>query len=76
MIIRIKTKEMFMKNNMSSIDRIVRVLIAAVIGFLVFSKILTGALAIILGVVAVVFLVTALIGFCPLYSLFKLSTKK
>jgi hypothetical protein len=65
-----------MKNNMSSMDRVIRTVIAVIFGILIFAKLITGTLAIILGVVAVIFLVTALIGFCPLYSLLKLSTKK
>jgi hypothetical protein len=64
-----------MKNNMSNLDRIVRSVIALVLGVLIFGKFITGTLAIVLGVVAVVFLLTALLGFCPLYSLLKLSTK-
>jgi hypothetical protein len=65
-----------MKSNMSSADRIIRAVVAAIIGVLIFSNVVGGTLAIILGVVAVIFLVTALIGFCPLYTLFKFSTKK
>jgi len=65
-----------MKNNMSSTDRIIRAVIAVVFGILIFTNFISGTLAIVLGAVAVIFLVTALIGFCPLYFLFKLSTKK
>jgi hypothetical protein len=65
-----------MKNNMSSMDRIIRGIVAAIIGIFIFGNMVTGTLAIILGIVAVVLLVTALVGFCPLYSLFKLSTRK
>lgn len=65
-----------MKNNMSSADRVVRAIIAVVVGVLIFTKVITGALAIILGLLAVVFLVTSLIGFCPLYTLLGFSTKK
>jgi len=65
-----------MKNNMSSMDRIIRTVVAVIIGVLIFTNVVSGTLAIILGVVAVIFLVTALIGFCPLYTLFKFSTKK
>lgn len=64
-----------MKNNMSNLDRIVRSVIALVFGVLIFGKIITGTLAIVLGVVAVVFLLTSLLGFCPLYSILKISTK-
>jgi hypothetical protein len=65
-----------MKNNMSSMDRIIRAVVAVIIGVLIFTNVVSGTLAIILGLVAVIFLVTALIGFCPLYTLFKFSTKK
>ena len=65
-----------MKNNMSSMDRIIRMVIAVISGVLIFTNVVTGTLAIILGVVAVIFLVTAAIGFCPLYTLFGWSTKK
>ena len=61
---------------MSSMDRIIRTVVAVIIGVLIFTNVVSGTLAIILGVVAVIFLVTALIGFCPLYTLFKFSTKK
>jgi hypothetical protein len=64
-----------MKKNMSNLDRIVRSVIALVLGVLIFGKFIAGTLAIILGVVAVVFLLTALLGFCPLYSILKISTK-
>ena len=65
-----------MKNNMSSMDRIIRTVVAVIIGVLIFTNAVSGTFAIILGIVAVILLVTALIGFCPLYSLFKFSTKK
>lgn len=65
-----------MKSNMSQADRIVRAVIAVLFGVLVAAKVVSGALAIILAVVAVVFLFTALVGFCPLYTLFKFSTRK
>jgi hypothetical protein len=57
-------------------DRIIRAVVAVIIGVLIFTNVVSGTLAIILGVVAVIFFVTALIGFCPLYTLFKFSTKK
>jgi hypothetical protein len=65
-----------MKNNISSMDRIIRTVVAVIIGVLIFTNVVGGTFAIILGVVAVIFLVTALIGFCPLYTLFKFSTNK
>jgi F0F1-type ATP synthase assembly protein I len=65
-----------MKQNMGSIDKIVRVLVAVVIGILYFTDQITGTAAIILGLFAVVFLLTSAIGFCPLYLPLKLSTIK
>jgi hypothetical protein len=61
---------------MGSIDKLVRVLIAVVIGVLYFTDQITGTAAIILGIFAVVFLLTSAIGFCPLYLPLKLSTIK
>ena len=65
-----------MKQNMGSIDKIVRVLVAVVIGILYFTDQITGTAAIILGIFAVVFILTSAIGFCPLYLPLKLSTIK
>ncbi|MFZ1976441.1 MAG: DUF2892 domain-containing protein [Bacteroidota bacterium] len=65
-----------MKQNMGSIDKVVRVLAAVVIGVLYFTDQITGIAAIILGIFAVVFLLTSAIGFCPLYLPLKLSTMK
>jgi uncharacterized membrane protein len=68
--------EVMMKQNMSSTDRIIRAIAAVVLAVLVFLNVLTGTAAVVLGIVAGILLVTALIGFCPLYALFKLSTNK
>ena len=65
-----------MKKNMSSLDRILRIIIAAAVAVLYFTGVLVGTWAIVLGVIAVIFLLTGLIGFCPLYTLFGFSTLK
>jgi len=65
-----------MKRNMSDIDRIVRVIIAALFAYLYFGGVVTGTLGIILVVLGAVFLLTAVIAFCPLYWPFKFSTYK
>jgi hypothetical protein len=65
-----------MKKNMGAADRVIRVLLAIVIAVLYFTNQISGTLAIILGLFAVIFLLTSLISFCPLYVPFKLSTKK
>jgi Na+(H+)/acetate symporter ActP len=65
-----------MKQNMGTVDRIVRVVLALVVAVLYLTGQLSGLAAILLGVLAVIFLVTSAIGFCPLYVPFKLSTRK
>lgn len=65
-----------MKKNMGSIDRIVRIVLAVVFGVLFFAKVITGTLGIILLVLGVVFLLTSLVSFCPLYLPFGLSTSQ
>jgi hypothetical protein len=65
-----------MTKNMNTTDRIVRLVVAVAIAILYFTNVISGALAIILGILAVVFLATSLLGFCPLYAAFKLSTIK
>ncbi len=63
-----------MKKNMGSADRIIRLLIAAVIALLYYSGIVSGTLGIVLLILALVFVATSLISFCPLYALFGMST--
>ncbi|MDX1592056.1 MAG: DUF2892 domain-containing protein [Balneolaceae bacterium] len=65
-----------MKTNMGSIDRAIRTIIAIVIAVLYFTGTISGTVAIILGILAVVFLLTSMVGTCPLYLPFGLSTKK
>jgi hypothetical protein len=65
-----------MKKNMGTADRIIRVLVAIVVAALYFTDQISGTLAAILGLVAVVFVLTSIVGTCPLYLPFKLSTKK
>jgi uncharacterized membrane protein len=64
------------KKNMGTLDRIIRLLIVAVIVVLYFTGNISGLAAIILGILAVVFVVTSLVGFCPLYVPLGLSTRK
>ena len=63
-----------MKKNMGSADRIIRVIIAAILGFLYFNGTITGTLGIVLLVLSVVFVLTSLISFCPLYAPFGISS--
>lgn len=63
-----------MKKNMGSIDRIVRLILAAVFTILFFTHTVTGTAGIILLVLAAVFTLTSLISFCPLYPIFGINT--
>jgi hypothetical protein len=65
-----------MKPNLGSADRILRVIAAVAIGALYFTDQITGTAAIVLGVVAVAFVLTSAVGFCPMYAPFKWSTRK
>lgn len=65
-----------MKRNMGNTDKIIRVILAVVFGLLYFTGTVEGTVGLVLMVLGVVFLLTALINFCPLYYPFKLSTYK
>ena len=65
-----------MQKNIGTADRTVRILLALVIGILILNGTLNGLAAILLGIFTVVFLLTGLVSFCPLYRPFKISTRK
>ena len=63
-----------MKKNMGSADRIIRFVIAAIIGVLYYTGTISGTLGIVLLVLAGVFVLTSFVSFCPLYAPFGIST--
>jgi hypothetical protein len=65
-----------MIKNMGGLDRSLRVIIALLITLLYFNEMISGTLGIVLLVLAIVFVLTSLVSFCPLYVLFKLNTCK
>jgi quinol-cytochrome oxidoreductase complex cytochrome b subunit len=65
-----------MKKNMGQMDRTIRTVIAVLIVVLYFTNTIAGTLAIILGALAAVLLVTSLVGMCPLYQALGISTRK
>lgn len=65
-----------MKKNMGGADRIIRILIAAVVAYLYYAGIISGTLGIVLLVLAGIFLLTSLVSFCPLYTIFGVKTCK
>ncbi len=65
-----------MKQNMGGLDKTIRIAIAIVIAILYFTNTISGTLAIILGIFALVFVLTSFVGFCPLYKPFGINTSK
>jgi hypothetical protein len=65
-----------MKKNMGTIDKAIRILVAVTIAILFFAHVITGTLAIILVVLAAIFVLTSLVSFCPLYLPFGINTGK
>ncbi|HAF28576.1 MAG TPA: DUF2892 domain-containing protein [Bacteroidales bacterium] len=63
-----------MKKNMGTADKTIRILVAAIIAILFFTKVIPGILGIILLILAGVFVLTSFISFCPIYTIFGLST--
>ncbi|RTE52388.1 DUF2892 domain-containing protein [Arenibacter aquaticus] len=63
-----------MKKNMGNLDRILRFMVAAVLVWLFYTGTISGIWGILLVVLAVVFFLTSLMGFCPLYRPFGIRT--
>lgn len=61
---------------MGTVDKTIRILFAVVIGILYFTNTISGTLAITLGILAIAFVLTSFISFCPLYLPFGISTFK
>jgi hypothetical protein len=64
-----------MTKNMGTPDRIGRTIAAVVIAVLLFTGAIEGVAGIILGALAIIFLATSSISFCPLYAPFKFTTR-
>lgn len=65
-----------MKSNVGVIDKIIRIVIALIFIVLYFTQLVTGSLGIVLLVLAGVFILTSIVGFCPLYLPFGINTWK
>lgn len=65
-----------MTKNMGTADRAIRMLFALVIAVLYLTRTIGGTLATVLGLVALLLFVTSLVGWCPAYLPFGLSTRK
>lgn len=65
-----------MKSNMGPVDRVIRLILAALVAILYFANIISGTVALILSAFSAIFVLTSLISFCPLYLPFGISTLK
>lgn len=65
-----------MKKNMGSTDKIIRLIIALAIGVLYYTGTISGTIALVLAALAIIFALTSLISFCPLYLPFGINTSK
>ena len=63
-----------MKNNMGGLDKSIRVILALVAGLLVYFEVVDGALAYMLLAITGIFVITSLVGFCPLYGIFGINS--
>lgn len=62
--------------NESGLDRVLRVVVGLVLLYLGWGGVVTGGWGVALKIIGFIPLLTGLVGYCPLYSLFKFSTKK
>jgi hypothetical protein len=65
-----------MKKNMGKVDRIFRAVVGLILLAFIWAGQISGTLSVILTLVAVVLLVTSVLGFCPIYAPLKISTLK
>ena len=63
-----------MKKNMGTADKLIRLIVAAVLAFLFYNGTITGTLGIVAVVAAAVFALTSLVSFCPLYTFIGINT--
>ncbi|MFY8187665.1 MAG: YgaP family membrane protein [Flavobacterium sp.] len=65
-----------MKKNMGTIDKSLRMMLSIVVAVLYFSEVISGTTALILGALAIIFILTSFISFCPLYVPFGINSCK
>lgn len=65
-----------MKKNIGTTDKIIRLILAVLVGTLYLTNAISGTLAMILGLFAVIFIATSFMGFCPIYWGAKINTLK
>lgn len=65
-----------MKKNVGTIDKVIRLIAAAIIAVLYFTHVINGTLGIVLLVIAGVLVLTSFVGLCPLYMVLGINTDK
>jgi UPF0716 family protein affecting phage T7 exclusion len=65
-----------MKTNMGNSDRLIRLMVMVVIVVFYWLGYLSGVWATVLLIVAGIFFLTSLVGYCPLYSLLGIQTNR
>lgn len=65
-----------MKKNIGNTDKLIRLMLALLVAVLYFTGMISGTLAVILGVIAVILVTTSMVRFCGLYTLLGISTCK
>lgn len=61
---------------MGSTDKIIRLLAAVLVAVLYYTGVISGTTAIVLGVIAIIFVITSMLNFCPLYTVLGINTRK
>lgn len=61
---------------MGTTDKLIRILLAVVVAILYFTNTISGTVAIVLGVLTTIFVLTSFVSFCPLYEPFGISTRQ
>ncbi|MGE0560185.1 MAG: DUF2892 domain-containing protein [Flavobacteriales bacterium] len=65
-----------MKKNMGNVDRMVRIILAIAFSVAYFTKAVEGTLGYVLLGLGAIFLLTSIVSFCPLYTIFGINTCK
>ncbi|MBX2893682.1 MAG: DUF2892 domain-containing protein [Saprospiraceae bacterium] len=63
-----------MKKNMGSLDKTIRLIAAALFAVLFFTNVVGGMVGYVLLALGGIFVLTSLVGFCPIYAIVGLNT--
>jgi uncharacterized membrane protein len=63
-----------MKKNIGSIDKVVRLLLAAILIVLFITNVVSGILGYVFLALALILVLTSLINFCPIWAIFGVNT--